>query len=697
MSLSEQQRATLIALCNTAVPAIERARDEDGFWARSASDVGADLALIEMVEQLPPEQLEGTRELLEALAAQGFAGMSQASREQVLTNVSLANVQAAYGIASLLAGSLLFSYGLPDPATGQNPFWKTLGYPGPIAAPPQVRKPISPLQPAAGETLECDVVVVGSGAGGGVIAAKLAQAGLDVVVLEMGGYFNEADYNQLELWAWQNLYWRGGPAPSADMNITIMAGSTLGGGTEINWTNSLRTKDWVREQWAREHGLEDVATEAFDRHLDAVWERLSVNGNCSELNGPHEAMRRGAERMGWSFATVMRNWDESRHDATAAGYMGFGDFSGAKRSTQRTYLLDAAEAGARFLVGCRAERVLMESGRAAGVAARWSGADGESIELSVRAPHVVAACGSLESPALLLRSGIGGPAAGDYLRLHPCTATIGDYGEDLRAWWGAAQAGLINEFANIEDGYGFLIEGVQYTSGLGASAMPWSGGEEHKRLMADYRNCATWVGLVRDRGHGRVGIDAAGEPVVSYAIEDELDRAHTAAALDAQIRGHVAAGARRVIVAAQGSPTWRVGDDLEDFIARARRIPARAGGLRMFCAHQMGSCRMGADPSSSVADVRGELHDAPGVWIGDASAFPTASGTNPMITVMALAARTAEQIAQAAQQSGPAGAAANGAAQPAGAPANGARERAASESATSEDTAGETSESEVRA
>ena len=167
------------------------------------------------------------------------------------SNVALMGPEAAGGVSVLSSLTLFLHYGLPD-ATGQNANWKTFGYPGPIAAPPAVDKPIVPLEPERGQSLECDVVVVGSGAGGGVIAGKLAQAGLEVVVLEMGGYFNESDYNQLELWAWQNLYWRGGPVPSADMNITLMAGSSLGGGTEINWTNSLRTKEWVREQWARE-------------------------------------------------------------------------------------------------------------------------------------------------------------------------------------------------------------------------------------------------------------------------------------------------------------------------------------------------------------------------------------------------------------------------------------------------------------
>jgi choline dehydrogenase-like flavoprotein len=429
------------------------------------------------------------------------------------------------------------------------------------------------------------------------------------------------------------------------MNVTLQAGSCLGGGTVVNWTNSLRTKDHVREQWAREHGLADIATDAFDRHLDSVWERLSVNDQCSEFNGPTLAMQRAAERLGWSFKTVNRNWDASRHDPAMAGYLGFGDQSGAKQSTLKTYLQDAAAARAQVVVGCFVQRVLVENGRAAGVEAVWTDPDsGRASPLTVRAPLVVVAAGALESPAVLLRSGIGGPAAGRNLRLHPCTATLGDYGSDTRAWWGAPHSGLIDEFAVTEDGYGFLIEGAQYATGLGASALPWASAREHKQTMHDFRDAATFIGLVRDHGGGQVTLDENGMAVPWYSITDPLDLRMTAFALEQQIRAHVAAGARRVFVLAQSMPVWRVGDDLETFVSRAQRIPARAGGLRMFAAHQMGTCRMGSDPASSVANTRGELHDVPGVWIGDASAFPTPSGTNPMITIMALASRTAENI-----------------------------------------------------
>ena len=491
--------------------------------------------------------------------------------------------------------------------------------------------------------------VVGSGAGGGVMAGVLSEHGLKVVVLEAGGYFDDPDFLGLELPAYQDLYWRGGPTPTADLNVSLQAGYCLGGGTTVNWTNSLRTTPWVREQWEREFGLEGLAGSEYDRHLDAVWERLGVNDRCSDLNGPHQRMKLGAERLGWSFALTNRNVDEQRYSFETAGYIGFGDPCGAKRSTVKTYLRDAYDRGAVLVTRCAAERVLVEHGRAAGVQATWSDPQtGRTASVLVRAPQVVVAAGALESPALLLRSQIGGPAVGDYLRLHPCTATFALHTEDTEAWKGAPQSGLVHEFADIEDGYGFLIEGAQYTTAVGASATPFTSGAEHKRLMSRARRGATLIGLLRDRGHGRVTIDQAGRSVPTYALTDELDLRNARRAIDAQLRLHEAAGALQIIGAAGGAPTWRWPDDLGAFSARVQQIPLRAGGWTLFSAHQMGTCRMGTDPPSSVAGPWGELHDVRGVWIGDASAFPTASGTNPMITIMALAHRNAEAVVAAA-------------------------------------------------
>ena len=246
---------------------------------------------------MPPDQKAGLQQLLDALAGQGFVGASQMSREQLLLNVSLASRDAAFGIGALRALTLFFAYGLVDETTGQNPNWQAFGYPGPISPVPDVPKPIKPLVPDRATRRSRPTRSSSAPAPAARSSPRGSpREGLRVVVLEAGGYFNEADFNQVEVWAHQNLYWRGGPQPTGDMNVTLQAGACLGGGTTINWTNSLRTKDWVREQWATEHGLEDVATDAFDRHLDGVWERLRVNGDCSELNKPQQAMKRGAER-----------------------------------------------------------------------------------------------------------------------------------------------------------------------------------------------------------------------------------------------------------------------------------------------------------------------------------------------------------------------------------------------------------------
>ncbi|GAA4935591.1 GMC family oxidoreductase N-terminal domain-containing protein [Actinoplanes utahensis] len=642
--LTPNQTQVLRLLCDTIVPSLDRPGDADGFWARTATDVGADQGVLDMLADMPADQRQAVGGLLDILALQGFQPRaSQESREQILTTLSLASAPAAAGIGSLTSLILLMTYGRTN-AAGRNPNWTRLGYPGPVdtrADEPADGRTITPLRIDGDRELTADAVVVGSGAGGGLIAGRLAAAGARVVVLEAGRYRTESDFDQLELPAYQGSYWRGGPTATADLNVILMAGAGVGGGTVINWTNCLKTRDGVRREWATEHGLTDLATDAFDRHLDTVWRELSVTGKCSELNRVHEAMHRGAEALGWSFATIFRNWDEKRHDAAIAGHLGFGDRSGAKQSTAKVYLEPAVlKHGAEIVDGCRVERVLVENGRAAGV----TGRTGSGATVTVRAPIVVVAAGALESPGVLLRSGIGGPATGDYLRLHPCTVTMGDYGTDMRAWWGPPQAGLVNEFAEVEDGHGFLMESVQYTTGLGASSVPFTSAAEHKQAMADFRNNGSFIGLIRDRGHGRVTLDASGNAVHWYALTDDLDVRNSQRALEAQIRLHHAAGARGIRVLARGIPPWRYGDDLEVYIDRARRVPLRAGGATIFSAHQMGSCRMGADPATSVADPRGELHDTPGVWIGDASAFPSPSGTNPMITVMALASRTAENI-----------------------------------------------------
>src|SRR5215207_8103029 len=338
--LSDSQRAILTAVCDTVVPSLAHDRDVHDLWRRKASDLGVDLGAAQLISEIPdPELRGGLLQLIDALGGQGITrAPSQESREQILRNAALSDPRAAAGVAALIGMTLFLHYGAPDPETGKNPNWKTFGYPGPASPPPQVEKPLKVYEPgSSAETLEADVCILGSGSGGAVVAAGLAERALDVVVLEAAGYFNESDFAQLELKGYREMFWRGGPTPTADGNVSLVAGTTLGGGTTINWTNCLRTRPWVREEWA-EHGLEGVDGPEYDRHLDAVLERISANDRCSDLNGTQQRLRQASEALGWSFETIVRNTDPEKYSPEMAGYLGFGDQSGSKQSADRTWL-----------------------------------------------------------------------------------------------------------------------------------------------------------------------------------------------------------------------------------------------------------------------------------------------------------------------------------------------------------------------
>jgi choline dehydrogenase-like flavoprotein len=645
--LDDTQRATLTTLCDTFVPSIQRQPDPGGFWARSATDLGVPAMVEAALASVPEAGLEGIREFLDGLAALGFPDASPVDRERFIHAFMDASPEALAGISIFKSLTLMFFCGAPDPTTGINPNWEVMGYPGPLSAPPSAPKPIRPVRPE-GEQLQlhADVVVIGSGAGGGVIAGTLAANGRHVVVLEAGGYYNEADFNQYELWAFQNLYRAGGLGGTADGSISLLTGSNLGGGTTVNWTNCIRTRPGVRREWARDHGLEGVDGPDYDRHLEAVWQRLGVNDRCSDYNDPHKRLQEGCQKLGYAFSRVTRNADPSVYEPGSAGFMGFGDQSGSKQGTLKTYLEDAYEHGAEFVVRCRADRILVENGRAVGVLATYSDESGKRTGVTVNAPTVVVAAGALDSPGLLLRSGIGGPATGRYLRLHPATAVVGSYDEPQEAWWGPPQSALSDQFADIEDGYGFLIECSHASPGLGAAAAPWPSGSGVKELLADQRYASPFVFLIRDHGHGTVTIDADGNPVHDYHLDDEMDNRHFRRGLRELVLLQHAAGARRIYSLHARALLWdRSGDEaIEAFADRVHDASLEPYEHATFSLHHMGSCRMGSDPATSVANPWGELHYTKGVWIGDGSAFPTATGTNPMISIMALARRTAEAI-----------------------------------------------------
>jgi len=532
-------------------------------------------------------------------------------------------------------------------ADGSNPVWPEIGYPGPVSAPSPIPKPIRTTTLDGDTTLTCDAVVVGSGAGGGVVAAELAAAGKDVIVLEEGGYYNEADFNQLELAMMRKLYYQGGFAATADGAIALIAGGCLGGGTVVNYTTSFRSPDWLREEWAQQHGLRAFATDEFTASLDAVYERLGVNVDHSRVSARERVLERGLQRLGWHAGSMPRNVQGCSQDERC-GFCGYGCQIGAKQSTLKTYLMDAYQRRARIVVRCAVDRVIIENGRAVGVRATVRQPEMPAFTLIVRSGAVVAAAGAIATPALLLRSGVRSPAVGRWLRLHPATAVSGIFDETIRPWEGTLQAVYSDEFVDLDGKhFGPKIESAPLHPALLALVTPWREPDHYGKLMRELPKLSLTGILLRDSGAGRVTV-RDGTARVDYRLSRQ-DLTHMRKGIEAGARILEAAGAREIFTSQAAYVAYRPGQSggIEAFMDEVDRHGYGPGQIGYVSFHQMGSCRMGNDSQTSVIGADHQAHAVNGLFVADGSAFPSASGVNPMITIMAMAHRASRFIAAA--------------------------------------------------
>jgi long-chain-alcohol oxidase len=533
-------------------------------------------------------------------------------------------------ITALAATSL---YGYPGPE------WDRIGYPGPLGPAPDEPKRLEPISFESDEELHCDVVIVGSGAGGGCVAGRLAESGLDVVVLEKGGYRSESDFHHLESESNLELYLYGGALATTDLGVQIIAGSTLGGGTVVNYTTSFRTPDYVLRQWAEISGIEAFVSGEMEESLDQVADRVRVNTDSSAAGKRDALMEEGLKKLGWHVDMMPRAVRGCTQDESC-GYCGFGCRVGGKQSTMRTYLEDAANNGARLVVDADVRQVTITDGRATGVDAVVNG-----YRLRVHARAVVVAAGSIETPALLLRSGLRGQV-GRNLHLHPGSAAWGVFDEDVRMWEGTTQARYSNELRDVDDGYGPIFETVPVHAGSWAAALEWHSAAHHRSMMDKYKNISFCAALPRDTSNGRVRIGRDGSPIVEYVLNHDDER-RIADAIVAAARILEAAGAKEIFSPHADYVSYVAGSAgaHEKWAQETRRLGYRKGAAKLYSYHQMGSCRMGVDPSSSAVGPGNETHEVRNLFVADGSTFPTASGVNPMLSIYAIANRAAGKIA----------------------------------------------------
>ncbi|MBX3083190.1 MAG: GMC family oxidoreductase N-terminal domain-containing protein [Anaerolineae bacterium] len=649
VTFSEHELCVLEAICNTFAPALSV--ETTPLYRYNASALNVPQVLAEALYQV----VDADRLMLFKLTlnlldqplvnsiiggnARSFLDMPLDERTALLQLWSRSAVPALrFGFQAFKRLALFFFYTVID-SEGRNPLWAEIDYPGPTAPPEPSDKPIRPLELTTDTTLTTDVVIVGSGAGGGVVAGELSAAGLDVIVLDKGGYAAESDFHGRELESAIQLFENRGLLTSNDLGVIVLAGSTLGGGTTVNWCASFRTPDHVLREWEQIYGVTGFTGEDYQAALDAVSARINVNTTESVPNVQNAAIERGGNALGWKTGVIPRNVKGCEE----CGFCNYGCQYGAKQSTLKTYLQDVHDRGGRIIINAHVERILTEFGMARGVVAAAHTPEGQPIKLTINARAVVMSAGAIHTPAVLMRSGLTNANIGLNLHLHPTSVTYGMHEQAVRGWHGPMMTRYISEFSQLEDGYGVSMQTAPIHPGIAALVLPWSDGYQHKTMMKQLAHLANIIIITRDHDGGQIKLNRVGQPVIHYQLS-KYDAAHLQRGILESLKVHQAAGAVEI-----GSPhtvplNYRGDGDFDAFLKRVEQAGLRRNTFALLSAHQMSSCRMGSSPRYGAIDPTGETFEVRNLFVADASALPTALGVNPMLTIMGVAYTIAQHI-----------------------------------------------------
>jgi long-chain-alcohol oxidase len=647
MKLTPRQQRSLQSICDTFAPPAPG-------WP-SASELGVPEAIAEAMDFNP--RLGDRRQFLQLLnfwdsqlhslftigRASKFSELHEEARVRVLLSWAESNLGRRRAAFQALRKAVSYLYVmLPRLNDARTPVWDKMHYPGP----PQLgtRTPsssrLAAIIPKQDLDLSCEICVIGSGAGGGTAAAVLASAGKDVLVLEAGGYYDDADFDGAELCGYQRLYVEGGAAATADHSVGLLAGECVGGGTVVNYTTSFRTPDDIRAEWAGA-GIPWFTGNEYTASLDAVCARLGVNSNHNRISSREQILNRGLRALNWHVDAMPRNVLEC-DQGKICGYCGLGCPIGAKQSVSKTWLADAQKNRARLLTETRAQKILIEAGHAAGVQAISK----NGYRVSIKCKSVVVACGAIHTPALLLRSGLRNEHIGNHLHLHPVSNVCGVFDEDICPWEGTMQAIYSDEHRSLTGNFGVKYETTALQPVIAMAALPWRDPQQHRFFLERLSNTVGIGVLLRDRDGGRVTTDAQGQAVAHYALS-EFDRRHLRLGFISAARILEAAGAKIIFSPHAKWCTYEPGrsGSLDSFTQSMDSAGWQSGRLALFSFHIMGTARLGNSPRTSATNPEGETWEVRNLFVMDGASFPSASGVNPMITIEAIAHRNASALA----------------------------------------------------
>ncbi len=496
--------------------------------------------------------------------------------------------------------------------------------------------------------IEGDVAIVGTGAGGGITAQILAEAGLKVIMIEEGPYQTASDFHMLESEAYPELYQEVANRKTHDKAINILQGRAVGGGTTVNWTSCFRIPAQTLSHWRGVYGWD-----LTDQQLQPWYRKVEQQLNITPWRGHNQSnavLSRGLKRLNWHQDSIGRNVKRCRN----LGYCGTGCPVDAKQSGLVTTIPAALRRGAVLLTRARAHRLRKRGDRIEDIeclALNERSSDATGVRIVVRARHIVLAGGGINSPAVLLRSELPDPhdLVGRRTFLHVTAGSIAIMPQRIDPYHGAPQSVHSNEFLwrdGITGEMGYKIESAPLQPALAATVFgPF--GSEHAEVMKQLPYVQPLIALLRDGFHrdspgGRVILNRDGSPVLDYPMNDYLWRA-VRHAYRSMLQIQFAAGAVRVLPAHSETEWYASREIAEKAVAMLPMAPLRP---KLFSAHVMGGCAMGSDSRSSIVDLDGNHRHFENLTIIDGSVFPTSIGANPSLPIYMIAAKLSSRLAK---------------------------------------------------
>lgn len=487
---------------------------------------------------------------------------------------------------------------------------------------------------------KADVCVIGSGAGGAVVAKELAEQGIEVVLIEEGSHFTLKNYNQ-DPNDMMGMMWResGTTLAMGLPPVSITLGKAIGGTTIINSATCFRTPESVIEKWKKSYGCEGLDYQELLPYFEKVEKEISVTELKEEVLGNvYQIVKRGAQSLGIEAKPLKHNVK----NCEGAGICQFGCIKGAKQSTDLSYIPKALQAGARIYANSRATKLLTEGGRIRGVLGQVIDPESRKKRFSfhVTSKIVCLAMGSMITPAFLLKQCLANTSGqvGRNLSIHPCGRVVAEMAEDVLGHHGVSQGGQIDAFAHE----GIMLEGVGVPPGIMAMSLPGVG-EDHKYLAKHYNRLAAFGVMVSDTTKGRVFRPLLpGFPFSAWYSLNQKDTNTLQKGIGITAEIFLEAGAKRVFTGCRKMPLLYSKQDLSRF----RKLDVKPWHFELAAFHPLGTCRFGTDPRKSVLNMNLESHDIKGLFIPDGSPFPTSLGVNPQVTIMAFATRAADHIAR---------------------------------------------------